>query len=67
MLGPRQIVLSGTDRDIALALMHGYMLGKKNKTQYVIEELGETTDNFLDYCLDHPTENALQAFEKVYK
>jgi hypothetical protein len=59
--------LSGTDRDIALALVHGYMLGKKSTTQYVVEELGEITDNFIDYCLDHPADNALQAFEKVYK
>ncbi|WP_136808268.1 HdeA/HdeB family chaperone [Desulfosediminicola flagellatus] len=59
--------LSGSDRDIALALLHGYMLGKKNQTVYVVENLAEITDNFIDYCLDHPAENALASFEKQFK
>ena len=59
--------MAGEDREIALALLHGYMLGKKNKTQFITEELAETTDNFIEHCLDHPTENALQAFEKAAK
>jgi len=59
--------LSGTDRDVALALAHGYVLGKKGTTQYEVEALTQLTDNFIDYCLDHPTENALQSFEKLAK
>ena len=59
--------LSGTERDISLALAHGYVLGKKNQTQFVTEELAAISDNFVEYCLDHPTENALQAFEKLAK
>jgi hypothetical protein len=26
--------------------------------------LGVATDNFMDYCLDHPPDNALEGFEK---
>ncbi len=59
--------LSGEDREIALALAHGYVLGKKGTTRYEIEKLAEITDRFLDYCLDHPTENALESFEKIAK
>jgi hypothetical protein len=59
--------LSGTERDIALAFAHGYMLGKKGTTQYDVDRLSQVTDRFIDYCLDHPTEKALQSFEKVYK
>jgi hypothetical protein len=59
--------LSGTDRDIALAFSHGYMLGKKGTTQYEVEALAQITDQFIDYCLDHPTENALKSFEKFAK
>lgn len=59
--------LSGSDRDIALALLHGYMLGKKNQTAYIVENLAEITDNFIEHCLDHPTDNALESFEKMYK
>lgn len=57
--------MSGEDRDVALAFVHGYALGKKGTTRYDVEKLSEITDRFLDYCLDHPAENALRSFEKV--
>jgi hypothetical protein len=59
--------LSGEDREIALALVHGYRLGKKGTTQFETQALAEITDKFIDYCLDHPRENALQSFDKVAK
>jgi hypothetical protein len=59
--------LSGEDREVALALAHGYRLGKKGTTQFEIQALAEITDKFIDYCLDHPRENALQSFEKLAK
>jgi hypothetical protein len=59
--------LSGDDREIALALAHGYVLGKKGTTQYDVEVLAQITDQFIDYCLDHPTDNALESFEKLAK
>ena len=61
------MILTGEDREIAIALAHGYMLGKKNTTRYVPEVLGVATDNFMDYCLDHPADNALVVFEKFTK
>ena len=61
------MILSGEDREIAIAFAHGYMLGKKNTTRYVPAELGEATDKFMDYCLDNPKDNALAAFEKFTK
>ena len=57
--------LSGTERDIALAFSHGYMLGKKGTTQYDVDALAQVTDRFIDHCLDHPADNALQSFEKI--
>jgi hypothetical protein len=56
--------LSGTDRDITLAFAHGYVLGRKDTTRYDVDALAQVTDQFIDYCLDHPAENALQSFEK---
>ncbi len=58
------MLLSGEDRDIALALVHGLRLGEKKTTQFVTEELAEATDKFMDYCLDNPKDNALAAFRK---
>lgn len=59
--------LSGQDRDVALALAHGYVLGKKGTTKYEIDRLAQITDNFVDHCLDNPKDNALAAFEKIAK
>jgi len=59
--------LSGSERDFALVWLHAYTLGKKGKTKYVVADLAEITDQYLDYCLDHPNENALKSFEKLAK
>jgi len=57
--------LSGSERESALALLHGYRLGKMNTTQYEIEALAAITDKFIDHCLDNPNDNALATFEKT--
>lgn len=59
--------MTGEDRSIAIAVLHGYVLGKKGATTYVPNALGGVTDQFLDYCLDHPSEKALPSFEKLAK
>jgi hypothetical protein len=55
---------SGADRDIAIAVYHGYMLGKKDTTKYVSEELALITDKVVEYCLDNPKVKTLDAFTK---
>ena len=59
--------LSGQDRDVALALAHGYVLGRKGTTKFEIDRLALITDKFIDHCLDNPKDNALAAFEKIAK
>ena len=59
--------LSGSDRESALALVHGYRLGKQNTTQFEVAALAELTDRFLEHCLDNPSDKALAAFEKLGK
>jgi hypothetical protein len=59
--------LSGSERENALALLHGYRLGKLGTTQYQIEVLSELTDRFIDHCLDNPNDKALETFEKLGK
>ena len=56
--------LSGEDRDIAIGVFHGYLLGKKNTTKYDAQKLAGATDEVLEFCLDNPNTKALQAFEK---
>jgi hypothetical protein len=59
--------LSGSERENALALLHGYRLGKLGTTQYQIDALSELTDRFIDHCLDNPNDKALETFEKLGK
>ncbi|WP_332460578.1 HdeA/HdeB family chaperone [Thiocapsa bogorovii] len=59
--------LSDNQREYALALVHGYRLGKMNTTQDEIEVLAAMTDQFIDHCLDNPKDNALATFEKIGK
>lgn len=55
------------ERSIAIGMMHGYFLGKKNATSYVSSVLGKVSDDFTEYCLDHPSEKAIDAFAKLVK
>jgi hypothetical protein len=59
--------LSGQDRDVALALAHGYVLGKKGTTKFDVDVLAGITDKFVDFCLDNPKAKALESFEKIAK
>ena len=59
--------MTGDDRIIATAVLHGYTLGKKNATKYVPAELSKITDSFIEHCLSNPNDKALQAFTKLAK
>jgi hypothetical protein len=59
--------LSGSDREVSLALVHGYRLGKMGTTQFDVDVLSNLTDRFIDYCLDNPNDKALATFEKLGK
>jgi len=56
---------SGTNREVAIAFVHGYLLGKANATKFNIEELEKQSDAFIDYCLNNPNEKALDAMTKM--
>jgi HdeA/HdeB family len=52
---------SGPSRDIAIAFVHGYLLGKANATTFNVEMLQQQTQAFINRCLDNPNEKALDA------
>ena len=58
---------SGSERDISVGVLQGYLLGKRNTTKYDERELEKLTDQVFDYCLDNPNTVALSAFEKFGK
>ena len=50
---------SGSDRDVAIAFMHGYVLGKAGVTKLNVETLRKQSTAFIDRCLDNPQASAL--------
>jgi hypothetical protein len=59
--------LSGENRDIAMAFVHGYFLGKKGSTTYKTDKLAAATDEFIETCLDNPNANALKTMGDILK
>ncbi|NVO17993.1 MAG: hypothetical protein HXX10_28570 [Rhodoplanes sp.] len=58
---------SGPDRDVAIAFLHGYLLGKSGGSKFNTERLRAETNAFIDRCLDNPNEKAEQAMIGVKK
>lgn len=59
--------LSGGDRDLAIGVLHAFLLGKKGTTQFNVQKLADSTDKFIEACLDNPNDNALELMEKLTK
>ncbi len=58
---------SGSNRDVSIAFLHGYLLGKSGGSEFNIEALAKQTDAFIDRCLDNPGEKAIDAMSQVKK
>jgi hypothetical protein len=56
---------SGSNRDVAIAFLHGFLLGKSGGSKFNLETLKKQTDAFLDRCLDNPHDKAVDAMMKV--
>ena len=57
----------GNNRDVAIAFLNGFLLGKSGSPAFDIDALHTRTTDFMEYCLDHPAEKAVDAMEKVKK
>jgi hypothetical protein len=55
----------GSDRDVVLAFLHGYLLGKSGTSKFDLEALNKQSDAFIERCLDNPGEKAVDAMVKV--
>ena len=56
---------SGADRDVAVAFLHGYLLGKSGSSKFNLDVLHKQSNAFIERCLDNLTERALDAMSKV--
>ena len=55
----------GDNRDVTIAFLHGFLLGKSGSANFDIDLLHKQTSAFIEYCLDHPAEKAVDAMAKI--
>ncbi|HXZ22107.1 MAG TPA: HdeA/HdeB family chaperone [Pseudolabrys sp.] len=55
----------GTNRDVAVAFLHGFLLGKSGSSTFKVETLAKQTDEFIDRCIDTPQEKAVNVMMRV--
>lgn len=58
---------SGSLREVAIAFLHGYALGKSGNTNFNLNALMKQTDSFLDQCIDNPNKKAIDVMVDVKK
>lgn len=58
---------SGGNRDVAIAFLHGFMLGKSGGSGFNVETLRKQTDAFIERCLDNPGLKAVDAMTAAKK
>lgn len=58
---------SGGNRDVAIAFLHGFILGKSGGDGFNVETLRKQTDAFIEQCLDNPGRKAVEVMGGVKK
>ncbi len=61
------MILSGLDRDTAIAFMHGYLVGQSDETTFQLSRLTEATEIFLNDCLEKPDNNAVSVMKDALR
>jgi hypothetical protein len=55
---------TGSERDVAIAFMHGYVLGRGGAPKFDVETLRKQSAAFIERCLDDPKQPALETMRK---
>jgi hypothetical protein len=53
------------NRDVTIAFLHGFLLGKSGSSAFDIDALHKQTSDFIEYCLDNPSAKAVDAMSKI--
>jgi hypothetical protein len=56
---------SGPSRDVAIAFLRGFLLGKSGGTKFNIDVLHKQSDGFIEHCLANPDEKAMEAMSRI--
>jgi HdeA/HdeB family len=54
-----------TNREIAIAFLHGYLLGKSGNSKFNVEILESQSNAFIEQCLDNPQSKAIDVMMKA--
>jgi hypothetical protein len=55
---------AGPEREVAVAFLHGYILGRSGVPKFDVETLRKQTAAFIERCLDDPRQPAVDAMRK---
>lgn len=55
----------GSNRDVAIAFLHGFLLGKSGTSIFKLDVLHKRTAELIDLCLDNPAEKAVEVLSKI--
>src|SRR5947209_18944284 len=53
-----------TSREVTIAFLHGYFLGKSGASKFNVEVLEQQTNAFIEQCLDSPQTKAVDVMTK---
>jgi HdeA/HdeB family len=56
---------SGRNRDVAIAFLHGYLVGKSGTSKFNLETLTKQSNAFIEQCLDNPNAKAEDVMVKI--
>ena len=56
---------SGSNREVAIAFVHGVFVGKSGSPKFNVESFKKQTDAFVERCLENPNEKAMDAMAKA--
>lgn len=56
-----------TSREVAIAFLHGWLLGKSGGSKFNVEVLEKQTSAFIEECLDNPQSKAADVMAKIKK
>jgi hypothetical protein len=52
-------------REVAIAFLHGYLLGKSGSSKFNVEALESQTNAFIEQCLDNPQSKAVDVMTRL--
>ena len=58
---------SGPNRDVAIAFLHGFLLGKSGASKFNVDDLHKQSDQFIEACLEKPSDKAIDVMSTAKK